>query len=58
MAKAIKCYRLCAKGETRAQAFHAPALERRRTGDVSAAVRLYETMLRRGDLSLIHICRL
>lgn len=48
-AKAIKCYRLCAKGETRAQAFHALALERRRTGDVSAAVRLYETMLRRGD---------
>ena len=48
-AKAVKCYRLCARGETRAEAFRALAQERRRAGDVTAAIRLYETMLRRGD---------
>lgn len=48
-AKAVKCYRLCARGDTRAEAYHALARERRRAGDVTAAIRLYETMLRRGD---------
>ena len=36
-------------GDTRAEAYHALARERRRAGDVTAAIRLYETMLRRGD---------
>ena len=48
-AKAVKCYRLCARGDTRAPAFEALARERRRAGDTDAAVRLYEAMLRRGD---------
>ena len=29
-AKAVKCYRLCARGDTRAEAYHALARERRR----------------------------
>lgn len=48
-AQAVKCYRLCARGQTRAQAFYALALDKKRSGDTTAAIRLYETMLRRGD---------
>ncbi len=47
--KAMKCYRLCAGGEMRVQAYHAIASTEKRRGNTAAAIRLYETMARRGD---------
>lgn len=47
--KAAKCYRLCAHGALRASAFQALAKMEKRDGNVQAAFRLYQTMLRRGD---------
>ncbi len=47
--KAMKCYRLCAKGATRAPAYNALAQNAKRQGNVQAAVRLYQAMARRGD---------
>lgn len=47
--KAMKCYRLCAHGKTRLPAYQALAASERRRGNIDAAIRLYQTMLRRGD---------
>lgn len=47
--KAMKCYRLCATGSTRPQAYHALALNEKRNGHAQAAIKLYQAMLRRGD---------
>lgn len=46
--KAVKCYRLCARGDTSSQAFSALALHEKRQGNVDVAIRLYQTMLTRG----------
>lgn len=47
--KASKCYRLCARGDTRAEAFRALAVTNRRLGNTDAAIRLYQAMIQRGD---------
>lgn len=47
--QAAKCYRLCAKGATRPEAFAALASQSKRLGKVEQSVRLYGAMLRRGD---------
>ncbi len=47
--KAVKCYRLCAHGETRAGAYSALALHEKRVGNAAQAVKLYQTMVKRGD---------
>lgn len=48
-AQAAKCYRLCAKGATRPEAFAALASQSKRLGKVEQALRLYSAMLSRGD---------
>ena len=48
-AKAAKCYRLCAHGDTRAEAFRSLAVSSRRHGNVDAAIKLYQAMIARGD---------
>lgn len=48
-AQAVKCYRMLSRGKLRPQAFAALAADEKRSGHVQAAVRLYHTMLRRGD---------
>ena len=47
--KAVKCYRLCAHGETRADAYDALALHEKRAGNAAQAVKLYQAMAKRGD---------
>ncbi len=47
--QAVKCYRLCAHGATRPEAFQALALHEKRQGKADNAIRLYTAMLRRGD---------
>lgn len=47
--KSVKCYRLCAHGKTRLPAYQALASAERRDGNIGGAVRLYQTMLKRGD---------
>jgi len=47
--QAAKCYRLCARGCTRPEAFAALASQSKRLGKVENAVRLYSVMLARGD---------
>ncbi|MEG2701676.1 MAG: ribonuclease H-like domain-containing protein [Clostridia bacterium] len=47
--KAAKCYRLCARGDTRAQAFLALAATQKRQGNADAAFKLYQAMANRGD---------
>lgn len=49
MARATKCYRLCAKGSTRAQAYRAMSVNAKRRGDCRTAVKLCRTMLSHGD---------
>ena len=48
-AKAKKCYRLCAQGGQRAQAYAALAAGEKREGNVHGAIKLYKAMLARGD---------
>lgn len=47
--RAVKCYRLCARGGTRAEAYRALAQNEKRQGNADAAVKLYQAMARRGD---------
>ena len=47
--RAVKCYRLSARGEKRAEAYQAMALLEKRAGNADHAARLYQAMLRRGD---------
>lgn len=47
--RATKCYRLCAKGETRAQAFRAMSINAKRQGQTETAYKLCKAMLTRGD---------
>lgn len=47
--QAVKCYRLCAHGETRPMAFQALAVHAKRQGQVDNAIRLYTAMLGRGE---------
>ncbi len=47
--KAVKCYRLCTRGNTRLPAYQALAASEKRSGRIDAAVKLYQTMLQRGD---------
>ncbi len=48
-AQATKCYRLSARGTTRAQAFQGLAAQQKRQGQTDHAIRLYTAMLRRGE---------
>ncbi len=48
-ARAVKCYRLCAKGDTRTEAYSALAAGEKRAGNADAAIKLYQTMAARGD---------
>lgn len=48
-AQAAKCYRLCARGATRPEAFEGLASQSKRLGKVEQALRLYSAMLSRGD---------
>lgn len=47
--KATKCYRLCAHGSTRADAYRALASSQKRQGHADAAIKLYQAMVKRGD---------
>ncbi|MDD3336292.1 MAG: ribonuclease H-like domain-containing protein [Eubacteriales bacterium] len=47
--KAMKCYRLCADGKLSGEAYRAMTVSEKRQGQVDAAVKLCQTMLRRGD---------
>lgn len=47
--RATKCYRLCANGDTRAQAFRAMSVNAKREGQTEAAVKLCHAMLAHGD---------
>lgn len=47
--RANKCYRMCAKGETRAEAFRALSINAKRQGQTDTAVKLCKAMLARGD---------
>lgn len=47
--RANKCYRLCAKGDTRAEAFRALSINAKRQGQTDTAVKLCKAMLSRGD---------
>lgn len=49
LSRATKCYRLCAKGDTRSQAYRAMSVNAKRQGDSATAVKLCRAMLRRGD---------
>ncbi len=48
-ARAAKCYRLCAHGQTRAEAYRALAISQKRQGNTEAAIKLYQAMIRRGE---------
>lgn len=48
-ARAMKCYRLCAGGSLRREAFGALAAQEKRMGRTQAAVMLYRAMLARGE---------
>ncbi len=47
--RATKCYRMCAKGETRAQAYRAMSIQAKRQGQTVVAVKLCKAMLKQGD---------
>lgn len=47
--RAAKCYRLCAHGDTRAEAFSALAASQKKRGNADAAIKLYQAMAARGD---------
>ena len=47
--RANKCYRMCAKGDTRAEAFRALSINAKRQGQTDTAVKLCKAMLSRGD---------
>lgn len=47
--RANKCYRMCAKGETRAEAFRALSINAKRQGQTDTAIKLCKAMLSRGD---------
>ena len=47
--RATKCYRLCARGATRAEAYKAMSVNAKRQGQVDTAIKLCKTMLSRGD---------
>lgn len=47
--RSAKCYRLCARGATRADAFSALAAMEKRQGRVDQSMKLYAAMARRGD---------
>ncbi len=47
--RATKCYRLCAKGSTRAEAFKAMSISAKRLGQHETAYKLCKAMLARGD---------
>lgn len=47
--RANKCYRMCAKGETRAEAFRALSINAKRQGQTETAIKLCKAMLSRGD---------
>lgn len=47
--RANKCYRMCAKGDTRAEAFRAMSVNAKRNGQTETAVKLCKAMLSRGD---------
>jgi tetratricopeptide (TPR) repeat protein len=47
--RATKCYRMCAKGITRAEAYKAMSVNAKRQGQVDTAIKLCKTMLSRGD---------
>jgi tetratricopeptide (TPR) repeat protein len=49
LSRATKCYRLCAKGDTRSQAYRAMSINAKRQGDCATAVKLCRAMLSRGD---------
>lgn len=49
IARATKCYRLCAKGDTRPQAYRAMSVNAKRQGDYRTAFKLCQVMLLRGD---------
>ena len=53
--KAMKCYRLCATGSMRPQAYQALALNEKRSGHTQATIKLDQAMLRRGD-DPVHAC--
>ncbi len=48
-ARSAKCYRLCARGDTRARAFAALAAQEKRAGNVARSLKLYTAMARRQD---------
>ncbi len=47
--RSSKCYRMCAKGQTRAEAFRALSVQAKRQGHTDAAIKLCTAMLNRGD---------
>ena len=47
--RANKCYRMCAKGDTRAEAFRAMSIHAKRQGQTDTAIKLCKAMLSRGD---------
>ncbi|MBE5801115.1 MAG: tetratricopeptide repeat protein [Clostridiales bacterium] len=47
--RAVKCYRLCANGDTRADAYRALSVTAKRQGNTEAAIKLCKAMLNRGD---------
>ncbi len=49
VSRATKCYRLCAKGDTRAQAFKAMSISAKRQGQTETAYKLCKAMIDRGD---------
>ncbi len=49
MPHATKCYRLCANGTTRSQAFRAMSVNAKRQGQTETAVKLCHAMLAHGD---------
>ena len=47
--RANKCYRMCAKGDTRAEAFRSMSINAKRHGQTDTAIKLCKAMLSRGD---------
>ncbi len=49
LSRATKCYRLCAKGTTRTEAYRAMSVNAKRQGQTDTAIKLCKAMLSRGD---------
>lgn len=49
LSRATKCYRLCAKGATRSEAYRAMSVNAKRQGQTDTAIKLCKAMLSHGD---------